>query len=391
MTINSSQTFTAMNLYNIQINSEFTHYLNRHLKGILFLRHKIKNISLQYELADAFSNYSCRLQINIEFWDVKSFSREEEMIEDKFLYNRSNSSGGKYISFVYKKQRSSGIDIEEIKSFITFYQFTENIFQGFVKDLLPKNCTLNISELNDPLFIYLDNFLKYANHSRENREFEKEYKSIFNRSYDFDVYYHLELIERAQKFENLQIEDTITDEELFENKCCEIEDIRRFVLNENIPFKILGYSHGVDSLNIDSNILLNKLKKNSKSETRDFDPAKIIKIIVSKINGKTKERDLLEELKVKYNIEIGDYIYYKDKRDTTKEELGIVKNISIYNNELDILVKKVKINLEESKLHSDTIEMDSILFSLKPSKLQEIKKEKPKIDKRQLIGLIKKF
>lgn len=48
------------------INEEFTAYLNRYCTGIALLKDEIEEVSVSYELSDAFSNLACRFRICVE-------------------------------------------------------------------------------------------------------------------------------------------------------------------------------------------------------------------------------------------------------------------------------------------------------------------------------------
>lgn len=57
-------------LYNNYINSDFTDYINRYCEEIIQFKDQLKKVSLFFELPEAFSNYSCRFYIDVDFYDL---------------------------------------------------------------------------------------------------------------------------------------------------------------------------------------------------------------------------------------------------------------------------------------------------------------------------------
>lgn len=179
--------------------------MNRHLIVIQKLNHRFKEISLDYEFSDSYGRNIFRFLIRYKLLDGYELSQEDREVFEKYL------GGGlyywqerkPYVSFVYKHQNSFQIEFDILESFIVHYQFAIQIFEGFVKEVIPNVCSLSIASLRDEsVFNYAYSYLLNSKYSGEKDiGFKKEYKEVMQRSFDFDVSYHSTLIESAVKIE----------------------------------------------------------------------------------------------------------------------------------------------------------------------------------------------
>lgn len=376
-------------LYNNYINSDFAEYINRYCEGIIQFKNQLKKVSLFFELSEAYSNYACRLHIDVEFLDFEALADRDKRSVHKFFYNYGNTTGHKFVSFIYKSQRAYNIDIEEIKSFIYHYEMSQNLFEGFIKNILPENCSLEVTSLEtEPFFNYFDSFLMNSKYSKENNEhsFRKDYLNVTKREFEFDCYYHENLVQASIK-ELTNIDNVISDKELFDENACNIVDIRRFIVENKVPFSI-GYSTNViDNIMIDTSILKEKMQMYTPSSYSSIKPTTIINLI------ENKEQKLLlrkQELQTKSSflgIQIGDYVYLEDKYDNEKFLTGVRKEIDLsYNNELEIKYNILKKDSSESKLPLKTASEKDVLYFLKAEIFEE-EKSKVLITKESLTKL----
>jgi hypothetical protein len=110
-------------------NHEFSRYLNRHLSGIIKLSEKIKKLSLFFELSEAFSNYACRLYIDVDFIDDNLLDEQEIRLANRFFYN--------YL---------------------------------VVKNLVLDECVIEVAELEtEPLFNYVSEFLQHKKYQKDKK------------------------------------------------------------------------------------------------------------------------------------------------------------------------------------------------------------------------------
>lgn len=375
--------------YNNYTHSDFTKYINRYCEGIIHFKDQLKKVSLFFELSEAFSNHSCRLHIDVEFFDFDAMSEIDKRNAHKFFYNYGNATGHKFVSFIYKSQHTHHIDIEEIKSFIYHYEMSQNLLKGFIKNILPENCSLEITPLEtEPFFNYFDSFLMKSKYSKENNEYSfwKDYLNVTKREFEFDCYYHESLIQASTK-ELTNIDNIISDKELFDENACNILDIRRFIVENKVPFSI-GYSTSViDNIKIDTFILKEKMKMYTPDSYSSINPATIINLIENKEQKILLRKQLLQAKCNALGIQIGDYVYFEDEYQNEKFFTGVIKEIDLsYNNELEIKSNILKKDLSESKLPLKTTREKKIVYFLKTEILEE-EKSKILLTKESLIRL----
>lgn len=330
-------------------------------------------------MSEAFSNYACRLYIDVDFYDFEAMPNSDKRNVHKFFYNYSNSTGQKFISFIYKSQRASDIDIEEIKSFIYHYEFSQNIFNGFIKNILSENCSLEVISLEtEPFFNYFDRFLMESKYSKENDEysFRKAYMNLTKSEFEFDCYYHDRLIQASTK-ELESKQNAISDKELSNENCCNNADIRRFIVENKVPFSI-GYSTTViDNIIIDTLVLKEKMKSYIPNYFSSINPKKIINLIENREQKLLQNKRLLHTKCTVLGIQRGNYVYIGDKYENEKFFIGIIKEINLsYNNELEIKYNILKKDSSESKIPLKTASEKDILYFLKA---EIFKEEKSKI------------
>ncbi|MEI3789284.1 MULTISPECIES: hypothetical protein [unclassified Chryseobacterium] len=376
-------------LNNNYINSDFAEYINRYCEGIIHFKDQLKKVSLFFELSEAFSNHACRLHIDVEFFDFEALTDKDKRSAHKFFYNYGNATGHKFVSFIYKSQREYHTDIEEIKSFIYHYEMSQNLFKGFIKNILPENCGLEVAPLEkEPFFNYFDSFLMKSKYSKENNEYSfwKDYLNITKREFEFDCYYHESLIQASTK-ELTNIDNTISDKELFDENACNIVDIRRFIVENKVPFSI-GYSTSViDNIKIDTSILKEKMKMYTPNSYSSINPTTIINLIENKEQKLLLRKQLLQTKCNALGIQIGDYVYFEDEYQNEKFFTGIIKEIDLsYNNELEIKSNMLKKDLSESKLPLKTTREKNIVYFLKTEIFEE-EKGKISLTKESLIRL----
>ena len=371
-------------MYRNYINQEFMSYLNRHLTGIALLKDKISKIKISYYLSDAFSNHACRFYIKEDFIDFDKLSKNDQASANEFLYNSDNSSGNQFVSFIYEGNRDRDLSVDVINSFIYHYMFAQNLFEGFIKNTLQDNCILEIASLEDePFFNYINRFISYAEHG-DIKRFTHRYFETNKRSFDFDCRYHNILKEAAVEAID---GDTISDIELCEAGGGKIEDIRRVVLNENIPFTWPPYLMVIDKISIDRRLLKKVMENYTPSAYENISPQAILKSIQAR-EDKEDERKLREQLVRDAEISIDDYIYVREQcgRDY---RVGKVKTIDVDSTDY-ICVRYVSLNknLSESKrtvIFGNEASLDEIQFYLRASEAQ---KNKIKTDD-QLISYMK--
>ncbi|MFC0425468.1 hypothetical protein [Chryseobacterium scophthalmum] len=349
----------------------------------------MKKVSLFFELSEAYSNYACRLHIDVEFFDFEAFTDRDKRSVHKFFHNYGNATGQKFISFIYKSQRARDIDIEEIKSFIYHYEFSKNIFNGFIKNILSENCSLEVISLEtEPFFNYFDRFLMKSKYSKENDEysFRKAYMNLTKSEFEFDCYYHDRLIQASTK-ELESKQNAISDKELSDENCCNNTDIRRFIVENKVPFSI-GYSTTViDNIIIDTSILKEKMKMYTPNPYSSIKPTTIINLIENKEQKLLLRKQLLQTKSSVLGIQIGDYVYIEDKYDNERFLTGVIKEIDLsYNDELEIKYNILKKDSSESKLPLKTASDKDIFYFLKAEIFEE-EKNKVLITKESLTKL----
>jgi hypothetical protein len=376
--------------FNTYINPEFTHYINRYCNGIILFNDALKRVSMSYGLSDAFSNHACRFYLKVEFIDFDSLSSEDKMKARHCFYNSSNTSGSEFVSFVYKHQHGFETDINEIKAFIFHYQFAQELFEGFVKKILPETCILKIKPLDEtPFFNYIRDFIWHKENNKDEKfSLRKTYEEIMKSDFDLDCAYHNTLIENSEKSNSYERDDIVTDKELVEAGAAGIgglSDIRRFVIEYKVKFYVKYHPLVIREIEINRIDLEQKLTGyNPENSYRDIKPAIISKLLQQKAKQHTAKELLKKEKQEQIGIEEGDYVYvHKIEWGKEIKEVGVIKKIELnYKDDIWINYNKLNNDLSESKLalkQASTSEIFSVInanifreASLK-SKLQAMK------------------
>ncbi|MDR2437854.1 MAG: hypothetical protein LBE12_00595 [Planctomycetaceae bacterium] len=382
--------------YNQFIDDSFIDYLNRYCTGIVLLKDKIQKISVSYYLSDAYSNYACRFYIKVEFSDYQNLTLEEKKIATEYLYEFLNETGSQFVSFIYRssRERDIDIDIDVIEKFIYHYEFAVNIFDGFIRKILPQTCLLEIDDLKSiPFFIYMISFLgtfKYSEieNSKESGFFSKKYVQINKRTFEFDCHLHPILKDAATQ--TLDINKTISDEELHNSGGGDMVALRQFVIDAKIPFLIPRYSLEIDKIQIDTSELKKKLKNYvPKNSDKDIQPEVILKILEKKeMEGVAKKEKLDQKCKA-IGIKTGDYIYVKSDH---QQVIGVIKEIELYSkDDLKIRYNILKNDLTESRSPLKEISCKNKRFyTLNQEIIEEEKKNASLKTKQQLIAFFNK-
>lgn len=358
------------------LNYEFSNYLNRYLTGIIKLREKIKKIKIGYELADAFSNHSCRFIIDVIFFDFEALTQKEIQTTNTYFYNSNNRTGVKYVSFIYQHQKSNEVDFFEINSFINHYEFSRSLFEGFILKILPQQDILEIENLEEePLFNYTKKIL--AELSYEYDDIKNPYRKKTGRRFNFDVSFHKVLKEASEHFSEIIKEKRISDKEIYENSDTSTEALRRYILNHKIPFNINQWSKTIDEINIDIISLKEKILTSPPTNFYlKFDGQKILGLINEKEKDLNRKKLILKKLKIDHKINISDYLIIEKDYwgDSTKPKVGIIKEISLgYRDELVIKYNILKNDLTESKLPVKEIDINKIDYIINQNVFAKIK------------------
>ncbi|RSC95908.1 hypothetical protein [Tenacibaculum singaporense] len=358
------------------------------------LNHIIKKIRIKYELGNSYSNLSCRFIIDVDFSkEFQLINEKEKNIAHKYLYNSSNSTGSQFVSFIYQRQHSNKVDFDEIREFIIHYEFAETLFEGVIRGNIIPNDKIKIESLEkEPLFNYTISYLNEIKYIKDDSHKNSSYKSVTGRSFDFDIHYHNIILEASK---NYSINgNTISDIEICKKTQSSINDIRRLVINNNIPFKI-KYKHlnTISNIEIDYLRLKDFIKNYKPSSTFEKVDTQGVLTLINRIEKSENEsKRELQKLIKNTDINLNDIILVKKKGwDTNSEEIGIVKEFTIsYDGSLEIIYNKIKINLEESKLPYGNTKIQNILYFMKQNdkpKLRECKSKSSQIKLIKKIGL----
>lgn len=246
------------------------------------------------------------------------------------------------------------------------YQFAESLFTKTIKNILPPESKLEIRPLEEiPFFNYMISYLESRKYEHKPDSFSKRYTEITKSNFEFDCNYHKKLKERA--VERIET-NTVCDLEINKEGGGDVDDLRLYVLEENIPFQIIGYSNTINKIFIDEKILAEKIKYyNPRNSYRNIKPSVISALIDRKITAREKEEQLFLNKISESNLEIGDYIFVEDKNiANSNQNIGIIKGFSLsYNNDLDIKYNVIKKDFTESKLPLKEIKSSDISFILK--------------------------
>lgn len=380
-------------LHTDYINPEFISYLNRHCTGIMQLKDKIEKISVYYELAEAFSNRACRFYIDIDLFDYETLSDEDKRSANNYFYNSQNETGSKFVSFIYKSQRDYHMDAEVIKLFIYHYQFAQNIFDGFIKNVIPATCEIEIASLEtEPFFNYISDFLRKSKYSQQNENsFKKEYLKVTKREFDFDCYYHSHLIDATVK-ELPNRENIVTDEDLYNAGGGDISAIRRFVIENKVPFSIGYYTDVIDNIQIDASVLKEKIMEYIPDEYSNIRSTVILNLIKNKEEAIFQKDRIIKEKSDMIAVRLGDYVYIENQyhRSSDSDIIGIIKSIHLdYSEELEIKYNTLKKDLSESGLPLKSASSKEIAYTLQSEIFQDEKNKGSLRTKDHLIRLFK--
>lgn len=347
---------------------EFMNYLNRYCTGICLLKHHISGIHMKYEVVhNVFGSDYCRLYIDVKFLDFNSLSFEDLDIVDQYFYNSCSNTGSRYVSFRYNSCNSRGINEKIIQLFISCYEFAEQLFKGFIRNIIPPTCTITIADLKtEPLFCYVVDFIVDEPYI----SFEKRYIDVEKRDFGTDVYLHKILKEKSTSFSGKGILDT---------DICRVgggacTDIRLFVLEHNIPFSICS-SSAISQIIIDRNTLRDKLLNMQQPCQKNIYPDNILKEI-----KKREEMDKFEELKklslfAEIPFEIGDLILLKSGSTAFHQKVvGIVTSFQVISKgKYEVEYHPFNKNLSESEI-SRVVSSAKLDYFLKREKWLEFKK-----------------
>ncbi|MGC3978270.1 MAG: hypothetical protein QM751_08650 [Paludibacteraceae bacterium] len=352
-------------MYRNYINDDFLEYLNRYLTGITLLKDEIAKIRLSYYLSEAYSNYACRIMIEVDLLDDENLTKEKKVLVNQYLYNSYSDTGSQFVSFIYKAQRSHDIDAQVIKAFISCYEFAQSLLNNFVKNIVPEECAIEIKSLeSEPFFNYIVAFLTHYDYDEKTRSFSCRYFELNHRDFEFDCYYHDTLVKNANP--EPIAEETVTDRELFNASCGDIEDIRRMVVNNKIPYTFQTYSNVIDEISIHMPELKRKMEHYiPENSFEKIYPKAIFRLIEKKEKEKSEKQKLLMRKSAEMGIEPGDYILVEDSWNNYKEYIGLVKEIRLRGVSLEIEYAILKNDLSESRLPRKRTEPQNVKRILK--------------------------
>lgn len=369
------------------VNSEFSHYLNRYCTGIVLLKEEIKKIVVSFYLSNAYSNHSCRFSIDIDLFDLKKLSKENIDKINQYFYNSNNETGSQFVSFIYKSQREHDIDIKMLKAFITNYSFAKNLFEGFIKNIINERCVLEIESLDkEPFFNYIEEYINHGNYNEKETSFSKKYFELNHRDFDFDCCYHKILVDNATQEEPADYE-TITDIELSKASGGNIEDIRKFVIDEKIPYTFCNYLQVIDKINIHVPKLKEKIQNYiPKYSFEEIYPQAILKKIHEKEKEELDKQILIKQKSQKGGVELNDIIFVEDEWSKNKQYIGVIQEINLRGISLEIKYVLLNNNLSESRLPIKYAKEEDVKYILK----REMLKDRNIKTKPQLIDILQR-
>lgn len=348
------------------INEEFSDYLNRYCTGIVLLKDDIQKITVNYGLSEAFSNHACRFYIEIGLIDYKSFSEEKKKLVNEYFYNNSNETGCGFVSFIYNRQHGD-FDVEIVQSFISHYLYAKNLFEGFIRAIVSQNCVVEVASLKEePFFNYIESFIREVGYSSKQAKFSRRYKEIKNRDFGYDCFYHKILL-KAEYAGKEPIENGVTDKELFDAGGGEIKELRRFVLDEQIPFVITSYGNVIDEIYINAKVLREKVKTYVPKYTySDICPESILLFLERRAKKAEEKKALFDRKCQETGIQTGDYICAEISYDISADQcMGVVKEMHLdYHNEIEFSYNVLKMDLTESKRALKRVSIAGIQYIL---------------------------
>ena len=377
--------------YNNYINPDFTSYLNRYCTGIIQLKDRIGKITVSFELTEAFGNHACRFCIDIDLIDHVILSADERRTANEFFYNSSNTTGSQFVSFIYMGQRDRSVDTEEIKAFIYHYKFAQDLFEGFIKKIIPETCMLVVDTLeSEPFFNYMEDYISKSKDLKEEEKkpfFEKAYFMLTNRELEFDCAYHASLIKFAGGDVPEKL-DTIFDIELSRIGGASLSNIRKFVVEKKVPFYIGYRTDVIDVIRIDAGVLLEKIKEYAPNSIH----TPVVLELLERKRQEVLERERLMIQKCEQaGIHLGDYICIEARYHRSDDlDIGLIKEIGLdQRKELEVKYNPLKKNLTESLIQLQTTTEANISYSMNPDLFkEEISKGKIK-DKLKALQLFK--
>lgn len=306
---------------------EFMDYLNRYCTGICLLKHLINKISLSYHVArHIYGNDVCRISIEVDLSDFELMTDEELAAVNCYFYNSQNCSGSRYVSFRFCDSSSFGeINERAILLFISYYEFTAQLLTGFIRNIVPQKCTIEIADLQkEPLFTYLVDYLM----EEPCPSFGSRYRKVMKRDFATDVDFHNVLLEKSTELP----EKAITDIELCKAGGGSCSDIRSFVLAHHIPFHAY-LLRTIDNIFIDRQILSEVLRDIPESRYDNISRERMLRRI-----KQVEERERVEELRrlkayANIPVKVGDLILLKsDSDDLYQKDVGIITSVQIGGN-----------------------------------------------------------
>jgi hypothetical protein len=353
----------------------------------VLLKEEIKKIVVSFYLSNAYSNHSCRFSIDIDLFDLKKLSKENIDKINQYFYDSNNETGSQFVSFIYKSQREHDIDIKMLKAFIANYSFAKNLFEGFIKNIINERCVLEIESLDkEPFFNYIEEYINHGNYNEKETSFSKKYFELNHRDFDFDCCYHKILVDNATQEEPADYE-TITDIELSKASGGNIEDIRKFVIDEKIPYTFCNYLKVIDKINIHVPKLKEKIQNYiPKYSFEEIYPQAILKKIHEKEKEELDKQILIKQKSQKGGVELNDIIFVEDEWSKNKQYIGVIQEINLRGISLEIKYVLLNNNLSESRLPIKYAKEEDVKYILK----REMLKDRNIKTKPQLIDILQR-
>lgn len=292
---------------------------------------------------------------------------EKKQLAAKYFYNWPEETGNAFVSFIYNRHNSD-FNVDIVETFISHYLYAKNLFEGFIRNILPPECSIEIMSLKDePFFNYIESFILQSKYSvKKEVRFNQRYKEITNRDFGYDCFYHKILLEAEYSGEE-PIEDGVTDKEVFEAGGGEIKELRRFVVDEKIPFVISSYGNVIDRIQIDARVLREKVQTYVPKYTYfDLCPESILRFLEHRAKREREKKALFDKKCQEAGIWAGDYIYVEISYDVNAGQcMGMVKGIHLdYHDEMEFSYNVLKTDLTESKRALKQVNIGSIQYIL---------------------------
>lgn len=242
---------------NENLSSELFQYINRHVNGLIKIGKTVKSVSLDFQVLEHFGKGILRFYIHIELNNYDEITNQEKIDIHKYFYNSAHLSGVEYYSLTYKRN-NCGIDLDKIQAFSYGYTFAKEIIENIVYNILENSCSFSYKELLDaPLFQLMNYYLRDTQPEFHNRSFEKKYREIYNRSFEFDHSWQLKLLKKSKEHVNFNFITFLREKDLINIPNQVNQSLRFLLINSNIPFKF-SYNN---FLIIDRNLLKEEILK----------------------------------------------------------------------------------------------------------------------------------